>query len=176
MSKEAGLRTDLMGLGKISGVHGLKGTLKIQPDADSATTDPEVIQALGEVVIAGKAYPVLKAERFKNQVLIQLQGISNRDQAEALVGRKVEAERRRFPRLPEGEYYWFQVLGLTVLNAADGGALGQLAEIIPTPAHDVYVVRQGAREVLLPAIEEVIAEINLEEGWIKVTPPPGLLD
>lgn len=176
MSKEAGLRTDLVGLGEVSGVHGLRGTLKIRPDADAATTDPEVIQALGEVVVAGKAYPVLKAERLKNQVLIQLQGITTRDQAEVLVGWKVEAQRRRFPPLPEGEYYWFQVVGLEVINAADGSRLGHLAEIIPTPAHDVYVVRQGAREILLPAVEEVIAEINLEEGWIKVMPPPGLLD
>jgi 16S rRNA processing protein RimM len=176
LSKKADPRTDLVGLGKISGVHGLQGTLKIRPDADAATTDPEVIQTLREVVVAGTAYPVLKAERLKNQVLLQLQGISTRDRAEALVGREVKAERRRFPPLPEGEYYWFQVLGLEVINAADGTALGRLAEIIPTPAHDVYVVRQGDREVLLPAVEEVITEINLEEGYIKVTPPPGFLE
>ncbi|MBM4295560.1 MAG: 16S rRNA processing protein RimM [Deltaproteobacteria bacterium] len=166
----------LMGLGRIAGVHSLKGALKIRFDADSATTDPELIQTLGEVVVAGQAYPVLKAERLKSQVLLQLQGIATREQAEALVGLEVKAERRRFPRLPEGEYYWFQVLGLQVVNAADGAVLGQLAEIIPTPAHDVYAVRQGSREILLPAVEEVIAEINLEEGFIKVTPLPGLLE
>jgi 16S rRNA processing protein RimM len=165
-----------VGLGRIAGVHGLKGALKIRFDAASATTDPEVIRALEEVVVGGRAYPVLQAERAKHQVLLQLQGIATREEAEALVGQEVQAERRRFPRLPEGEYYWFQVLGLPVLNAADGAVLGRLAEIIPTPAHDVYAVRQGSQEILLPAVEEVIVEINLEEGFIKVTPPPGLLE
>ena len=67
-------------------------------------------------------------------------------------------------------------MGLPVLNAQDGALLGSLEEIIPTPGNDVYVVRQGERELLLPAVEEVVTEINLEEGWIKVAPPPGLLE
>jgi 16S rRNA processing protein RimM len=63
-----------------------------------------------------------------------------------------------------------------VIHAGDGTVLGHLAEIWPTGAHDVYVVRQGTREVLLPAVEEVIQEIDLEEGCLKVWPPEGLLD
>jgi 16S rRNA processing protein RimM len=160
----------------VSGAQGLKGALKLRADAQAATTDPEVIKALKEVVVAGRRYQVLKAQRLKTQVLLSLKGIDTRTQAEALVGQEVLAERRRFPPLPPGEYYWFQVLGLPVLNAADRGRLGYLAEIIPTPAHDVYVVRQGRREVLLPAVEEVIVQINLEEGFLLVSLPPGLLE
>ena len=59
------------------------------------------------------------------------------------MGLAVAGDRVRFPALPEGEYYWFQVLGLPVINVADGALLGYLEEIIPTPAHDVYVVRAG---------------------------------
>jgi 16S rRNA processing protein RimM len=84
-------------------------------------------------------------------------------------------DRRRFPPLPPGEYYWFQVLGLPVVNVADGARLGYLDHIIPTPGHDVYVVVEGEREVLLPAVEDVIVEINLEAGVIRVSPPEGLL-
>ena len=65
---------------------------------------------------------------------------------------------------------------MPVLNAGDGTLLGYLQEIIPTPGHDVYAVRQGEKELLLPAVEEVVTEINLEEGWIKAAPPPGLLE
>jgi len=65
---------------------------------------------------------------------------------------------------------------LPVINDGDGALLGHLREIIATPAHDVYVVRRGEKELLLPAVEEVVTEINLEEGWIKVLPPPGLLE
>ena len=49
-------------------------------------------------------------------------------------------------------------------------------EILPTPGHDVYVVVQGQREFLLPAVAEVVVEINLQEGFLKVAPPPGLLE
>ena len=160
----------------MAGAHGLRGALKVRADARAATTDPEVFAALGEVVVGGRVYKVLEAGRLKNQVLLHLEGIHTRSQAEDLVGQEVRGDRRRFPPLPPGEYYWFQLLGLPVLNAADGALLGNLEEIIPTPAHDVYVVRRGLREVLLPAVEEVVAEINLEEGYLKVTPPPGLLE
>ena len=160
----------------MAGVHGLRGALKLRADAATATTDPAVIVALGEVEIGGQRHRVLEAGRQRGQVVLYLEGVRTRDQAEALIGQEVKGETDRFPPLPEGEYYWFQVLGLPVLDAADGALLGHLEEIIPTPGHDVYVVRQGEKELLLPAVEEVITEINLEEGWIKVAPPPGLLE
>jgi len=166
----------LIGLGQVSGAQGLQGAVKVRANAEAATSDPEVFAALGEVWIGGRDYRVLKAGRRKNQVLLWLEGVDTRTRAEELAGQQVLGDRRRFPRLPPGEYYWFQVLGLPVVNEADGALLGYLDHIIPTPGHDVYAVRQGEREVLLPAVEEVIVEINLEAGVIKVLPPPGLLE
>ncbi len=165
----------MIGLGRISGAHGIKGTVKVRADAGAATTDPEVFAALGEVWIGGQSYRVVEAGRHKNQVLLWLDGVQTRNEAEELVGLEVEGDRQRFPALPPGEYYWFQVLGLPVVNLADGSRLGYLDHIIPTPGHDVYVVVEGEREVLLPAVEEVIVEINLEQGVIKALPPEGLL-
>jgi len=176
LSRGPGTVPLLVGLGRVSGVHGLRGALKVRADAGAATTDPGVIAALGEVELGGRRYRVLESSRQKGQILLGLEGVQTRDQAEALIGQELKGEVNRFPPLPEGEYYWFQVLGLPVLNAANGARLGYLQEIIPTPAHDVYVVRQGEKELLLPAVEEVITEINLKEGWIKVLPPPGLLE
>jgi 16S rRNA processing protein RimM len=166
----------LIGLGQISGAHGIKGAVKVRADAEAATTDPEVFAAIGEVWIGGRGYQVLEAARHKNQVRLWLDGVHTRSRAEELAGLQVLGDRRRFPALPPGEYYWFQVLGLPVVNEADGALLGYLDHIIPTPGHDVYVVRQGEREVLLPAVEDVIVEINLEEGVIKASPPLGLLE
>ena len=107
---------------------------------------------------------------------LALAGIDSRDRAEQLVGQEVLGDRRRFPPLPPGEYYWFQLLGLPVYDAGNGALLGHLQEILPTPGHDVYVVVEGRREVLFPAVEEVIVEINLAEGFIRVAPPQGLLE
>ena len=166
----------LIGLGQISGAQGLKGAVKVRADAEAATTDPEVFAAVGEVWIGGQSYPVLEAQRHKNQVLLWLDGVHTRSRAEELAGLQVLGDRRKFPPLPPGEYYWFQVVGLPVVNMEDGALLGYLDHIISTPGHDVYVVRQGEREVLLPAVEDVIVEINLEEGVIKASPPLGLLE
>jgi 16S rRNA processing protein RimM len=163
-------------LGRISGAHGLRGAVKVRPDAAAATTDPEVFAALGEVVIGGQTFAILQADRLKNQVLLRLAGVDTRSRAEQLAGRQVLGDRRRFPPLPPGEYYWFQLLGLPVYDAGDGALLGRLQEILPTPGHDVYVVVQGQRELLLPAVAEVVVEINLEEGFLKVAPTPGLLE
>jgi 16S rRNA processing protein RimM len=163
-------------LGRISGAHGIRGAVKVRPDASAATTDPEVFAALAEVVIGGQNYIIEQADRLKNQVLLHLSGIDSRSRAEQLAGQEVLGDRRRFPRLPPGEYYWFQLVGLPVYDAGNGALLGHLQEILPTPGHDVYVVVLDRREVLFPAVEEVIVEINLEEGFIKVAPPEGLLE
>ena len=165
----------LIGLGQVSGAQGLLGAIKVRADAEAATTDPEVFAALGQVWIGGQGYRVLKAARHKTQVLLWLDGVHTRSRAEELAGRQVLGDRRRFPPLPPGEYYWFQVLGLPVVNVSDGARLGYLDHIICTPGHDVYVVVEGEREVLLPAVEDVIVEIDLEEGVIKAAPPLGLL-
>lgn len=171
------LEENLIGLGRISGAHGIRGAVKVRPDAAAATTDPEVFAALGQVLIGGQTYAILQAERLKHQVLLRLAGVDNRSRAEELIGRQILGDRRRFPPLPPGEYYWFQLLGLPVYNAGDGALLGRLKEILPTPAHDVYVVAEAEKgEILIPAVAEVVVEINLEKGFLKVAPPPGLLE
>ena len=176
MSKEQDFPPHLIGLGRISGAHGIRGAVKVRPDAAAATTDPEVFAALGEVVIGGQTFAILQADRLKNQVLLRLAGVDTRSRAKQLTGRQILGDRRRFPPLPPGEYYWFQLLGLPVYDAGDGALLGRLQEILPTPGHDVYVVVQGQRELLLPAVAEVVVEINLEKGFLKVAPTPGLLE
>ena len=165
-----------MPLGQVVGVHGLKGMVRVGIPGRSADFDPATFVALGEFLVGGERFQVIKAARGRGHVLVKLQGIDSREQAEPLVGREVEGEAQRFPELPPGEYYWFQVLGLPVVHAGDGTVIGVLTEIWPTGAHDIYVVRQGKREVLLPAVEGVIQEIDLACGCLKVWPPEGLLD
>lgn len=176
MSSESRDQPILVPLGRVVGVHGLKGMVRVGLSGRSADFDPATFTALGEILVGGEPFRVIKASRGRGHVLVRLAGIDSRDQAEPLVGREVQGESQRLPELPAGEYYWFQVLGLPVVHAGDGRVLGVLAEIWPTGAHDVYVVRQGTREVLLPAVEGVIQEIDLKEGRVMVRPPEGLLD
>ena len=79
------------------------------------------------------------------------------------------------PALPAGEYYHHQLLGLRV-TGEDGNDLGRLTEILSTAAHDIYVVRsESGAEILLPAIDEVILEIDLDNGLLRVHLLPGLI-
>lgn len=176
MSNEDTAQLRLVPLGRVLGVHGLKGVLRVGISGRTGDPDPETFMALGEILVGGGRFRVLKASQGRRHVLVSLMGVNSREEAEGLVGREVQGEVHRFPALPPGEYYWFQVLGLPVIHAEDGSILGHLEEIWPTGAHDIYVVRQGTREVLLPAVEEVVQEIDLQEGCIKVSPPAGLLD
>lgn len=176
MNKNDKAQPRLVPLGRVVGVHGLKGMLRVGISGRSSDLDPETFVGLGKILLGDEQFQVLKAVQGSRHVLLRLFGIDSREQAETLVGREVRGEAHRFPKLPPGEYYWFQVLGLPVVHAGDGTVLGHLEEIWPTGAHDVYVVRRGTREVLLPAVEEVIQEIDLQEGCLKVWPPEGLLD
>lgn len=176
MSSDGKASGRLVPLGRVKGVHGLKGMVRVGLKGRAAEFDPETFTALGEILLGGEPFQVIKAVRGRGHILLRLKGIDSREQAEALVGREVQGEARRFPALPPGEYYCFQIVGLPVVHARDGAVLGRLEEIWPTGAHDVYVVRHGEREMLLPAVEGVIQEIDLKHGVLKVLPPEGLLE
>jgi 16S rRNA processing protein RimM len=92
-----------------------------------------------------------------------------------LVGREIYAERGQLPELTEGEYYWCDLIGLKVVTA-EGVLLGELYDIMATGSNDVYLVRSGEKEYLIPAIEDVVVEVNLAAGVMTVSPLEGLLE
>jgi 16S rRNA processing protein RimM len=91
-----------------------------------------------------------------------------------LVGCPVLIEKNRSKALPDGEFYWFQIVGLKVFTES-GELLGEVKEILPTGSNDVYVVRDGQKEHLIPATESVIREINLKRKMIVIHPLEGLI-
>ncbi|MDD3579464.1 MAG: ribosome maturation factor RimM [Desulfobacca sp.] len=159
-------------LGRVVGAHGIRGEIKVWAEAEGA----ETFLQIGEVELAGRGYQVTGARPHKRYLLLSLAGICTRNQAEALIGQEVRGAAESLPPLPEGEYYWDEILGLAVYRTDTGAYLGRVTEIIPTAAHDVYVVREGDREYLIPARVEVIQEISLEQGWMKIDPNVGVLE
>jgi 16S rRNA processing protein RimM len=108
-------------------------------------------------------------------LLVAFEGYPGREQVAVLRNQLVQVRADDRPLLPEGEYYHHQLIGLQVLDEA-GNILGKLVEILVTGANDVYVVRGPAgEEILLPAIESVILDVNLERGLMKVYLLPGIL-
>jgi len=107
-------------------------------------------------------------------VLLTLVGVDDRDAAEALRGQWIYVAIEDALPLGEGEYYHFQIVGLQVITA-EGEALGRITEILPTGANDVYVIQGPRGEILVPALEGVILNVDLPNGRMIVRLPEGLL-
>ncbi len=167
---------DLLLLGRVVKPHGLEGTLSIRSYADS---EASFLQA-GRVVLvteAGerRAYPVVAARPHKRAILLDLEGLGSIDEAEAVRDAHICIERDRLERSGEDEYYWHELIGLDVyLNT--GPRIGTLSQILATGGSDVYVVRSGSREVLIPAAREVIEEIDLDRNRMTIVEMEDLLE
>ncbi|HZP26224.1 MAG TPA: ribosome maturation factor RimM, partial [Dehalococcoidia bacterium] len=110
----------------------------------------------------------------KGQALVKLSGVNDRDAAEDLRSQYLQAPETDFKPLDEGEYYHFQLIGLGV-RTTDGQPIGKLTRIMTTGANDVYVVYGMLGEILIPAIGDVVKEIDLEAGVMVVEAVPGLI-
>jgi 16S rRNA processing protein RimM len=161
---------------RVVGAHGLRGELVC-----SLLTDfPERFQRTREVLVGDLLEP-RRVERHRlhaDRVVLKLAGVDDRPAAEALRGALVQVPIEQAVDLPPGSYYWHEVVGLRVEDR-QGRYLGTVSEVIPTGANDVYVVRSSdgsPAETLLPAIKDVILEIDRESGLMRVELIPGLVD
>ncbi len=165
---------DHLTIGEIVGTHGIKGHLKVLSHADSVDFFPPgkhlVLKQEGEP--SGR-FQVISCRPHKGVLLIALKGIESVDVAERWRGARIRVDKESLPSAEPGSYYWYQIIGLEVFTL-NKRFLGHIEEIFPTGANDVYVVRNGKKEVLIPAIDSVVVEINLENKFIKVDLPEGL--
>jgi 16S rRNA processing protein RimM len=109
----------------------------------------------------------------RRTLLLKLGGCDDRNAAEEMRDMLVQISVEEAVPLEEGEYYHFQLIGIQV-ETEDGKQLGQVAEVLETGAHDVYLVRGRGGEVLLPAVEDVVLELNLEQRQMIVRLLPGM--
>jgi 16S rRNA processing protein RimM len=162
-----------LAVGRLGRPYGLHGEIYLH----ILTDFPERLKS-GVTVFVGPDYQTMEianARLLQNKLRIFLKGIADRDQASKLSSQMVFVRTLDIPPLPEGEYYYHQLIGLQVVTE-QGLELGKIEEIIATGANDVYVVRSvEGGEVLVPAIDEVIRSVDLECGTMKVQLLPGLL-
>ncbi|MGB2939789.1 MAG: ribosome maturation factor RimM [Candidatus Dormiibacterota bacterium] len=145
---------------------GLRGEVEVEP-----LTDDEARFRPGLTVHAGRRKLTIEAARpTPRGLLLRLAGVADRDAAEALRGEYLEVDSADVAELPEGSYYHWQLVGLEV-ETTDGRKLGRLVDVQPYPANDVYVVKDGGAEVLVPAIREVVREVDLDRGRMIVELP-----
>ena len=163
---------DWLVVGKIVAAFGTKGEIRVM----SQTDFPERFAAGSRLFVEREpgAFTVQTCRWHKGQPLLKLSGIEDRDRAEAFHGRYLRVPGEALAPLEDGEYYLFQLMGLTVV-ADDGRELGTIGDILHTGANDVYVVPTPKGELLLPAIKEVVQEVDLSAGRMTVHLLPGLL-
>jgi 16S rRNA processing protein RimM len=162
-------------VGKITTPHGIRGAVRVLLYADVLAlfeSDRSVfLHRPGET---GHELRIRWIKPYKKRgALILFDGVENRDHAEQLVGLEILIDKSRLPQLEEGEYYWFEIIGMTVFDE-NGNHLGQIASIIETGSNDVYVTRKGEREILIPALESVVEKIDLDDRKMVVRLPDGL--
>ena len=149
-------------LGKIVGVHGLKGDVKIYLYASGIEVagTVELLKSSGETVfIDGLPYVLKGMKRHKAVMLARLDEVSKREDAEAFVGKEVFVKKLALPDLDDDEYYAFEIQGMEVAST-DGRDLGKVANIFSTGSNDVYVVEGPLGEILIPAIKDATTAYN----------------
>ncbi|MEI3227048.1 MAG: ribosome maturation factor RimM [Lachnospiraceae bacterium] len=167
---------DLLRVGVIANTHGIRGEVKVFPTTD----EKERFKDLKKVILdMGKEQRVLEIQSvrfFKNLVILKFKGIDNINDIEMYKGKDLLVTREDAVPLEEGEYFIADLLDLDVYSDEDE-KIGVLYDVMQTGANDVYVVKtEEGKEILLPAIDECILDINLEESRMTVHIMEGLLD
>ena len=158
-------------IGKITNVHGIMGEVRVQPWADS----PEFLCQFKTLYVDKAHWPieVERARVHKNMVILKLHGVTDVPSALAMRNAILYIDRKDV-HLPEGAFFLADIYGLEVRDAETDEVLGKVADILTPPANNVYVVRGGERELMIPAVPQFIAETNPEGGYLRVNLIEGL--
>ncbi|MCZ4321539.1 ribosome maturation factor RimM [Pseudomonas anguilliseptica] len=163
---------DLIVIGKIYSVHGVRGEVKVYSFTDPVANLLEykswTLRREGSV----KQVELVSGRGSDKFLVAKLKGLDDREEARLLAGYEVCVPRSLFPELADGEYYWYQLEGLKVIDQA-GQLLGKVDHLLETGANDVLVVKPCAdsldgRERLLPYTEQCVLSIDLSAGEMRV--------
>jgi 16S rRNA processing protein RimM len=160
-------------VGRVVRPHGIRGALILEALSPMIRSiEPESVVLLGA---PPEQVTVLQIRPHRDRYLTQIAGCNSREQAERYRGMELRIPFDQVDPLPEGEYYYWQILGMMV-STMDGESLGEITRILETGANDVYVVQTAeGKEILIPAIAPVIKEIDLDNRTLRVELLPGLL-
>jgi 16S rRNA processing protein RimM len=165
----------LLLIGEIVGPHGLRGQVKLY----AVTNRVDHLQAKIRTVYVGPKHTAYQLrgiiEHKPGLLLLALEGVSTREQAEALRGSEVSIDERDAAPLAADEYFIHQLYGLRVVTTS-GEEIGTVREVIETGANEVLVVtREGQADALIPMIHDVVRELDVASSTIVIEPIAGLL-
>ena len=158
-------------VGRILAPWGIRGEVKVEVLTDF----PERFAPQKVLYLNARPLEIESCRPHKQHLVVKLATIDSVEDAEKLRGQALTIPRSELSRLPEGQYYTFQIIGLAVLTT-EGEHLGQVTDIMATAGNDVYIVEGKRNEILIPAIEDVVKYIDLEKGEMVIEAIEGLLD
>ncbi|MGO9601965.1 MAG: ribosome maturation factor RimM [Candidatus Binataceae bacterium] len=168
--------SQMIRIGRIAGPHGLRGALRYKPDNPDSDSLNEIDRITIDLAGVRRDYRLVDIGRIGHGMLkLDLEGIADANDAEALKGGIVMVAAAELPPAKAQEFYYFEAIGCDVM-LTDGSRIGALAEIFSNGAHDVMVVREGNREILVPVVDHIVKSIDLQARRIVIEPVPGLLD
>ena len=164
-----------MEIGKIVNSYGIKGFMKVVPYTDDITRFSELKSIYIEKNNSKISFRVEEVKYHKNLVLLKLEGINSIEDIQQYKNCYIKIDRKDAIKLPEDTYFIADLLGLEVYTD-ENILLGNIDDIFPTGSNDVYVVKdEFGKQVLLPAISEVIKDVDIENKKIIVHLLPGLI-
>jgi 16S rRNA processing protein RimM len=167
----------LVVIGKIVRAHGLRGEVRVAP----LTDDPERFERVTECVLWDTARDLREPRRITavrgsaHTMLVALSDCETPEAAQALAGRLIAIPEREALPLPAGTFYPWQLEGATVVTE-DGREVGRMAGIERGAAQDLWVVRDGSREHLIPAVADIVIDVDVAGRRVVIRPPDGLLE
>ncbi|MFH1485526.1 MAG: ribosome maturation factor RimM [Chloroflexota bacterium] len=161
---------EFLTIGRVLAPWGIRGQMKVE-----AMTDfPERFLPGHSVYLMGKLFTIEDSRQTNKSIILKLVTIDTVEDSEKLRGQLLEVKLNEIPPLPPDQFYHFQVLGMKVFTEG-GELLGEVREIMPTGSNDVYVVHGNRGEILIPAVDDVVKEMDMEQGRIIVEVIEGLL-
>ena len=165
-------KTDKINVGKIIGVHGIKGQVKVEVLTDNPARFEKGSKLFCEK--KGANLTVEAASPHKEILLVKFTEVENRDMAEVLAPSYLQVDKKDVAPLPDGVYYYFQIEGLDVYT--EGEYFGKVISVQATGANDIYNVKMtNGKIIALPALDWVVKKIDLSAGTMEVDIPEGLL-
>ncbi len=170
------MNNDLIEVGKIVNTHGLRGDVKVVAWMDS----PEDFEVLNTVYMKTrselKKLTVEKVRYQKNNLIVKFEEYGDINEVERFKNCILFAERSELGELPEGTYYIVDLIGLRVVKE-DGEEIGVIADVFNTGANDIYdVKREGKKNLLIPVIDDVVRDVDIDGGRVTVRLMEGLED
>ena len=162
------MKAELVAVARIASPHGVRGEVKLLPLTDF----PHRFENTASLHLADGSKLYLETTRFsKNMILAKFKNMDTPESWIPLRNQELYVPEDELMPLPEGRYYIFQLIGLSAVDA-ENRALGKLVDVLQTGSNDVYVFKdQAGRELLIPAIEQYVHEIDLKKGQIRISLP-----